>query len=307
MNKFVIAFLIFLTAPVLRAQNFELPLWNGNIPNAKKSTLKEVRDTDNIVWIKHVINPDMAVYLPSIRNATGQAVVIYPGGGYVVLAYDWEGSDIAKWLNANGVAAIVVKYRLPDAASNVVPYESPLMDAQRAVRITRYNAKKWHIDPNKIGIMGFSAGGNLAANVGTHFDEGIATSDDPIQKISCRPDFMALLYPVISMKKGITHMGSRNALLGKNPSPELVNRFSAEMNVDSTTPPTFLVQAADDNLVPVENSIVFFEALKKNNIPVEMHIFPKGGHGFGLGLQSPSLHQWTGLFIQWLSGLDGKN
>lgn len=307
MKKTIILLYSLFYCSALLAQSFTLPLWKGKIPNAKKSDLHEIRDSSDIVRIRQVITPDITVFLPARHSETGEAVVICPGGGYTHLAYDLEGTDVAKWLNANGIVGIVLKYRLPNTATSIVPYGSPLMDAKRAVRLTRYNAKKWYIDPNKIGIMGFSAGGNLAANEGTQFDPGDPFSGDPVEKMSCKPDFMALIYPVITMKKGLTHMGSRKALLGEDPSPELVKRFSAEDNVDSTTPPTFLVQAADDPAVPVQNSILFFEALKKHNIPVELHIFPVGGHGFGMGLGNPELHQWTGLFIHWLDWLEHKN
>lgn len=269
-----------------------IPLWDGKIPNSKPSSEKEAYDSTDIIRISQVQAPTIQVYLPSKAIATGQAMIICPGGGYGILAYDWEGQDIAKKLNAHGIAGIVLKYRLPSAASSVVPYKTPLLDAQQAIRIARKNATKWNIDPEKVGIIGFSAGGHLAATAGTHFDS------------ETRPDFMALIYPVISMKKGLTHMGSRNNLLGENPSEELINLYSNELQVTKDTPPTFLVHATDDGGVPVENSLRMYEALKAQKIPVEMHIYPYGGHGFGLGLGKGYLATWSDRLIDWMESME---
>ncbi len=238
--------------------------------------------------------------------ATGQAVVICPGGGYVRLAYDWEGLDIAKWLNSKGIAAIVLKYRLPISKNNMVGYKSPLLDAKRAIRIVRYYASKWNIEKNKIGVMGFSAGGHLASTLGTHFDYGDSNASNEIDKMSSRPDFMVLGYPVITFTKPFMHRGSRNALLGENPDSSLVNLYSNELQVKEDTPPTFIVHADDDGAVPVENSLVFYEALRQKKIPVEMHIYPEGGHGFGLALGRGHLESWTDRCIDWLRWVDNK-
>ncbi|MEQ9302653.1 MAG: alpha/beta hydrolase, partial [Marinoscillum sp.] len=186
----------------LFAQNFTIPLWSDGVPNAKPTNKTEISDSSNIVRISHVQNPTIAVYLPSKRNATGQAIVICPGGGYRILAYDWEGSDVARLLSAHGIAGIVLKYRLPDDDSNVEPHKTPLMDAQQAMKLVRSNAENWNIASDKIGVMGFSAGGHLASTLGTHFDK------------DSKPNFMALIYPVISMTDQITHQGSRKNLLG---------------------------------------------------------------------------------------------
>lgn len=280
------------------------PLWDGTPPNHQASDLQEETVESNIIRISKVQDPSIEVYLPAQRNANGQAVVICPGGGYGILAYDWEGTEIAKWLNSQGIAGIVLKYRLPEDASNVVPHLTPLMDAQRALRMVRHYAADWNIDPSKIGIMGFSAGGHLASTAGTQFDDGDPASDDPIENLSSRPDFMILMYPVVSFETASTHRGSRRNLLGEQDSPGLVAKYSAEKNVTAETPPTFFVHAADDKSVPVQNSIDLYTALVAQGIPTEMHLYPTGGHGFGLALDKGHLAGWTNRCIDWLASLD---
>jgi len=290
------------------SQDKKLSLWPNAIPNSQKSNEKEVDDSNDILWVTKVQDPDITVYLPSKQQATGQAVVICPGGGYEGLAYDWEGTDIAKWLNSKGIAGIVLKYRLPNSKSVKVSYKAPLQDAQRAMRLVRFHAKEWNIDPDKVGIMGFSAGGHLAANLTTHFDHEDSFEKDPIDSLSARPDFAVLIYPVITMKKGITHQGSKNSLLGEDPSEALVKEFSNELNVQSNTPPTFMVHATDDDVVPVENSLLFYKALNEKNISAELHIYPEGGHGFSLALGKGYLQSWTDRLYDWLKNLnDLKN
>jgi len=286
------------------AQEYKL-LWpSGNMPNYKKTAEVEKRDTTGIVRISLVQQPGIEVYLPSKQSANGQAIVICPGGGYGILAYDWEGTDIAKWLNSKGIAAIVLKYRLPDRASNINPTLSPLMDAQRAIRMARYYASSWNIKKDRIGIMGFSAGGHLASTAGTHFDKGNASSIDSIEQQSSRPDFMVLVYPVITMSKPVMHVGSRNRLIGGNPdSTALAKYYSNELQVTDQTPPTFLVHTMDDKTVPVENSLMFYQALRDHNVLSEMHLFPKGGHGFGLGLGQGQDEKWMELCIEWMKTL----
>jgi len=289
----------------LYGQDYRLSLWEENIPNFRQTDEKEIVTSTDIVKIKLVQKPDIAVFLPSMKNANGQAVVICPGGGYVSLSYDWEGTDIAKWLNANGIAAIVLKYRLPNAKSNIIGYKSPLMDAQRAIRMVRFHADDWNIVANRIGIMGFSAGGHLASTLGTHFDYGIPSAPDTLSRISCRPDFMILIYPVISMDSTITHHGSLHSLLGQKPDSGLVKYFSNELCVREDTPPTFIVHTADDKTVPVENSLRFYESLKDKDISAEMHLYPVGGHGYSMGSGKGHLSSWTGRCIDWLKWVDG--
>jgi acetyl esterase/lipase len=291
----------------LSAQQYVIPLWKGQIPNSQKSEDVEIyRENNGLMGYGLVQNPDIKVFLPTKRNTTGQALIICPGGGYQGLAYDWEGLDYAKYLNTIGVAGIVLKYRLPVSKSNVVPYKSPLMDIQRAIRITRFNAAKWNIDPNKIGVMGSSAGGHLASTAGTHFDSGNPNAKDSIDRMSCRPDFMILMYPVITMRMPYTHKGSRDNLLGKNPSEELVNEFSNELQVTKDTPPTFIVHADDDSGVPVENSLMFYQALRKNKISAELHIYSEGGHGFALAANKGHQEFWPQACHEWLKWLNAR-
>ena len=284
----------------LHAQEFTLPLYEGTIPNAKGAAGKEKVVKTDIISISEVQAPDIAVYLPSKRFATGQAVVICPGGGYWILAYDLEGTDIASYLNSIGVAAAVLKYRLPTSCNCTEPEKVPLMDALRAIRLVRHHATEWNIDAKKIGVMGFSAGGHLASTAATHFDYGNASSSDPVERESSRPDFMVLVYPVISFVDSSAHPGSREALLGKNPDKALVAYYSSELQVRDDTPPAFLVHAGDDTGVPVRNTLLFFEALRKKGIPAELHVLSEGGHGFGLALGNPHVGSWTQDLRLWL-------
>ena len=305
MKKIVLITLLLMLQQLLMAQDMNLPLWPaGKVPNFQKTDDKEKKDSGETVGYSLVQTPEMSVYLVDKRTANGQAVIICPGGGYQHLSWSWEGVNIAKWLNSKGVTAIVLKYRLPNSKSNIVPNLSPLMDAQRAIRTVRFNAAKWNIKKDQIGIMGFSAGGHLASTAGTQFDAGNAMSIDSIEQMSCRPDFMILMYPVISMSKSIMHAGSKNNLIGKDADSSLAKKYSAELNVTSATPTTFIVHATDDKTVPVENSLLMFQALKDKNIPVEMHIYPKGGHGFGLALGKGYLESWTDRCLDWLRSLN---
>ena len=283
------AIIIFFSAS---AQDHLLPLWPDKVPNYKNVGNEEKRDTTNAVRISDVQSPSIEVYLPSRSHATEQAVLICPGGGYSILAYDKEGTDIAKMLNGKGIAGIVLKYRLPRSKSNIEPHKSALMDAQQAMKLVRTNAEKWNINPEKVGVMGFSAGGHLASTLGTHFDE------------ASRPDFMVLIYPVVSMAEEITHMGSRINLIGENPSEEMITLYSNELQVKSNTPPTFIVHSTDDGAVPVENSLRLYQAIKDQNIPIEMHIYPYGGHGYGLAIGKGRLATWPDLLIDWLRGFE---
>jgi acetyl esterase/lipase len=297
----LILFSLFVTA---HGQDYKLPLYNGDIPNSKYTGATEKIEKKDIILISNVQTPDITVYLPSKRFATGQAVIICPGGGYWVLAYDLEGTDIARYFNSIGVAAMVLKYRLPTYGNCIEPHKAPLMDAQRAMRLVRSNAKAWNIDPAKIGIMGFSAGGHLASTLGTHFDYGDKTAADSVERQSCRPDFMILMYAAITLVDSSVHPGSSEALLGKNPDKDLFAFYSSELQVREDTPPAFFVQADNDDGVPVENTLLMYKALRKKNIPSELHILSEGGHGFGLGINNEHVGSWTYNLKLWLNWLN---
>ena len=278
--KFVPLFLLFYFTPLLMMSQTILPLYKDSVPNNKPvKDAEEITDNNGILLIGKITKPTLTVFLPPKEKANGTAVVICPGGGYSVVAFDYEGTEVAKKFNDMGVAAFVLKYRIPDPETMVDPSIGPLQDAQRAIKMVRESAKQYNINPDKIGIMGFSAGGHLASTEGTHFNKPVIANTS---NTSLRPNFMILIYPVISFTDSIAHMGSRNQMIGKNPSPEKVKEYSNELQITSNTPPTFLVHASDDGGVKVQNSITFYLALVKNNVPAEMHIYETGGHGFGM-------------------------
>ena len=297
--------LVLISPLMIVGQNFTIPLWENGIPNFKTTVDSEIKDKLDGEYYRIVREPAISVYLPSKHNITGEAVLVIPGGGYHKLSYVWEGIDVAKWLNANGVVAIVLKHRLPtDLENNIVRDKSPMLDASRAMRIIRANAEKWNIDKNKIGVIGFSAGGHLASTLGTHYNQAGVEKYDEIDSGSSRPDFLALIYPVISMSAEFGHTGSKKNLLGKNPSEELIEYYSNEKHVTSDTPPTFLLHSSDDNVVSVKNSIKFYEALQENKVKAELHIYPYGGHGFSLANGKGYLSTWKNRFIDWLRDIE---
>ena len=244
--------------------------------------------------------PTLVPYLPPKESRTGAAVIVCPGGGYSHLA-DHEGGPVAEWLNSVGVTAFVLKYR----HTARYPHPAPLQDASRAVRTVRARAAEWGLDPARVGILGFSAGGHLASTAGTHFDAGRADAADPVERQSSRPDLMILIYPVITMREK-THAGSRRNLLGADPKPELVALLSNEERVTRETPPAFVVLTVNDAGVPVENSLMFVEALRKAGVPFELHLYERGPHGFGLGTArgdkpaDPILSTWPARAADWL-------
>lgn len=281
------------------AQDKVVNFWEGKIPGSltdAKYVEENLVFENGAVRIQKVTTPTLSIYLPEKEKANGSAIVICPGGGYKLLAFDHEGIQIAKWFNKLGFAAFILKYRLPNDTIMVNKNVGPLQDAQEAIRFVRRNSAQWNVNPAKIGIIGFSAGAHLASTASTHFSEKVYDSDTT----SARPDFALLIYPVISMKSEITHSGSRRNLLGEKPSQELVFRFSNEEQVTKLTPPTFLIHSQDDKTVPIENSINFYLALKKNNVPSELHIFEKGGHGYGMGRENGTELQWTEMCRRWL-------
>jgi len=273
-----------------------IPLYREAVPNSKPGANRE-RDEPNAAvdtLTFDVSVPSLTVFLPPTEKANGTAVIICPGGGYHVLLTKREGSDVAKEFNKLGIAAFVLRYRLPNDEILVDKSVGPLQDAQQAIRLVRENADVWGVNPAKIGIMGFSAGGHLAATAGTHFDTDYV--DNP-QHTSLRPDFMLLVNPVISMTDRVGHTGSRDNLLGGTPSNEQIHIFSNELQVDSLTPPTFLVHSDPDVVVPVQNSLLFYEALHRNQVAAGLHIYSKGEHGF---LTAPSFDEWFGRCIHWM-------
>jgi len=249
-------------------------LYSGSIPNSKKTEKKE---TFSSGMFRGVTKPTLEVYLPEREKATGTAIIIIPGGGYGVVVYQGEGISTAKQFAKNGIAAFVLKYRLPDDSIMLNKTIGPLQDVQQAIKIVRENAGKWGVDMNKVGIIGFSAGGHLASTAATHFQKAVIENAN---NTNLRPDFQIVVYPVISMQDSLTHGDSRRNLLGKNPSKELIDQYSNELQVTANTPPSYITHAADDKTVDVDNSILYFETLRHHNVEVEMHIYPKGGHGF---------------------------
>ncbi len=274
-------------------QDIRLKVWPGQAPTNNGIVTQE----DNLEGgrVANVSEPELFVFLPSKETQTGAAVVICPGGGYQRLAMEHEGFGIARWLASNGIAGIVLKYRMPNGHHQV-----PAEDARRALRLVRWHAAEWGIHPSLVGIAGSSAGGHLAATVATRFDAGDPASADPIETLGCRPDFVLLLYPVISMKEELTHLGSRKNLLGEDLNPELSTLYSNELHVTPRTPPVFIVLADNDRTVIPRNSLLFYDALKTNKVAAEMHIFAGGGHGFGITKNHQPADQWPGMFLDWL-------
>ena len=274
------ALTLFAFAAVASAQT-PIPLWENGAPNAVG---KEPLDI-----------PTITPFPAPKETATGSAIIVFPGGGYSHLSEIKEGSDVAKWLNSLGISAFVVKYRLG------MRYHQPnqLLDAARAMRTVRAKAKEWNIDANRIGILGFSAGGHLASTLGTHFDAGRSEAKDEVERLSSRPDLMILIYPVITMGE-FAHQGSKLNLLGPDPLPELVKRYSNELQITKETPPTFLVHTMTDKTVPVENSLMFVAGLRKAGVPFELHLYEQGPHGFGLAPADPILATWAARCADWL-------
>jgi acetyl esterase/lipase len=256
-----------------------IALYPDEIPNAIEGPDQEQNMTDGWARYNQVSNPTLKIYLPPKDKANGTAVVVCPGGGYAVVAYQHEGDAVAEELNKIGVAAIILKYRMPNDKTMVDKSIGPLQDAQQAIRVVRMRAKEWNINPERIGIAGFSAGGHLASTAATHYSHALVKNRE---NINLRPDFMILIYPVVSFTDSLAHLGSRENLIGKNPTLDKIKLYSNELQVNKDTPHAFIVHAEDDETVKVENSLRFYEALKKNNIPAELLVFPKGGHGFGL-------------------------
>ena len=296
----VVLICVIATIGSLSAQVQVIDLWNGKVPGAIQSDeFKQNVDT-TAGWIdKHsIVKPDLYFYPAPAEKATGTAVVICPGGGYSGLAIRHEGLQVAQWFNSVGITAFVLTYRQPDDAIMENKSIGPLQDGQRAIRLVRRHAKEWGINPEKVGIMGFSAGGHVASTISTHYNEKVY---DPVDSTSARPNFSLLIYPVISMDSTITHSGSRVNLLGNSPTPEQVMHFSNELQVNEQTPPAFVVHSLDDDVVPVQNSIKYALAMKKHHVPCELHIYESGGHGYGMAPGGSTQSMWPEVCLKWLN------
>lgn len=294
--KQVIIVLVLIISMQLEAQQV-IDLYPTSIPNSKPFHMEEVVTEKNgqIIWVKNVSKPTLTIHLPDKKIATGTAVIICPGGGYEGESYFAEGTLIAKEFLRKGIAAFVLKYRLPSDSIMIDKTIGPIQDAQQAIKIVRQRATEWHLDSSKVGIMGFSAGGHLASTAGTHFEKSYITNH---KNISLRPSFMILVYPVISMKEELTHQGSRKALLGKTVQKEQIMLFSNELHINKNTPPTYLTHAGDDSVVNVENSIHFYQELIKNKVLAEMHLYPNGNHGFVLSIPT---EEWMLPLFSWMN------
>lgn len=293
MRRLVLTNCLTLLVFMMHAQT-TFPLYEGEIPNSKPVKDQELtKEWNGIKVIEKISNPKITMYPPK-GKANGTSVIIFPGGGYWVNAIQHEGIDVANKLNEAGITAFVVKYRIPDSTYMTDKKTGPLQDAQQAIAYVRKNASKWNLKPDRIGIMGFSAGGHLASTAGTHFEKPVLDYG-----VSVRPDFMILVYPVISFQTNIGHLGSRDQLIGPDITEDNVTLYSNELQITDKTPPTFLVHAVDDDAVPVANSIVFFQNLVSKKIPAELHVYQEGGHGFGL-VNKTSKDLWLERCRNWM-------
>lgn len=297
--KIIISISLFCLVSLLAyGQDEVLPLWPEGVPCANDHEI-HIEHKDIGAVISKVHAPDIAVY--KADHPTGTAVLICPGGGYTILAYDWEGTQFAKWFNEMGITAIVLKNRLPHWESAECRDKVALPDAQRAMRMIRSHAEDWDVDVNKVGVIGFSAGGHLASTLSTHYDKGDHADAGSLNSFSCRPDFSILVYPVISMDSSFTHMGSRTNLIGKDPLAASVQQFSNELHITKDTPPTLLVHATDDKAVPVENSLRYYQNLVKHDVPASLLIYQSGGHGFAMAENKEgTVNKWLDDCKSWL-------
>ena len=276
----------------------EFPLYTGNIPYFIPTESQEEIETrpDGIRFFRKTSFPILTLFQP--ENANGQAVLILPGGGYSGTAFDHEGIEVAKFLNKNGITAIILRYRIPNDKYCTQKHLAPLRDALEGIRYIRSKSEEWKLNKNRIGVMGFSAGGHLAATTSTLYDNNIVAI--PLDNISGRPDFSILIYPVIAFTEPFMHAGSRRNLLGEKPDSTLINVFSPEKQINANTPPAFLVHAADDKTVSVQNSILYYQSAISHGLKVEMHLYPEGGHGFGLKNKTTTDY-WPDRLIHWLA------
>ncbi len=297
MKELYITLLFLLLKDNLLYTQSVIPLYEKEIPNSIPAANIEARTArpNGTDWVSNVSIPALSFYPATDSAASHPAIIICPGGGYGGLAIEHEGHAIAKELNQQGITAFVLKYRMPSDRTMIDKSIGPLQDLQQAILLVRTNAAKWNIDAGKVGVMGFSAGGHLASTAATHFHTPVIAT----KKINVRPDFAMLIYPVITFKDSLTHIGSRKALLGNNPPDSLIRRFSNEEQVTTDSPPTFIIHAGDDNVVPVGNALSFYHSLQKKNINAQLFLYPRGGHGFGLHNPTTS-DKWLEHGLRWL-------
>jgi acetyl esterase/lipase len=284
----------FLLAVTASAQTAAVPLYSGTVPNSKPAPAGYAEKNSN-GWVTGVTVPELTPYLPAAGKATGQAIIVIPGGAYFGLALNHEGADVARKLSENGIAAFLLKYRLPSDKIMADRAIGPLQDAQRAIQLIRERAAEWGVNPSKVGVIGFSAGGHLASTLGTHFDSPVIANPG---QVNLRPDFMALIYPVITMGSE-THAGSRENLIGAVPAATIEERYSSDRQVTAATPPVFIVHSQDDSVVSVQNALLMYQAAVKNKVQTEMHLYPTGNHGYGLNNRTVN-DMWFERLLNWL-------
>ncbi len=273
-----------------------IPLWPEGLPGEKVAVGAEQATPDG-GWLTQISEPVVTVFLPERPDERHAGVIVCPGGAYAGLTYQWEGVTYAKWLNELGIAAFVLKYRVKEYGA-----PAPLQDVLRAIRLVRSRAAEWGVDPTRVGVIGSSAGGHLAACAATLFDHADGKTGAALDAVSGRPDFAILVYPVITLGE-FTHEGSLHNLLGEQPTPDRVNRYSTEKQVTAATPPVFLIHTQEDALVPVQNSLLFYSALVQAKVPAEMHLFPRGRHGIGLRAGPDGARDWPDMAKKWLQAL----
>ncbi|ERJ57427.1 alpha/beta hydrolase [Sphingobacterium paucimobilis] len=297
MNRPLLLCLFFVLLGKWSFSQEEINLYEGAIPDALSAENIETQNPRQSggAWITKVSQPTLTSYLVQGSEKPSPAILICPGGGYGGLAIEKEGHDIALAFQKNGISAFVLKYRMPSERTMIDKSKGPLQDAQQAMAVIRSNADRWQVDPGKVGVIGFSAGGHLASSLATRFHKPVLEGNTS----NVRPDFVILMYPVISFKDSIGHIGSRNNLIGKNPPAEMITAFSSEENVTTDTPPAFLVHAGNDKIVKVENTIAFYQALLQHQVKAQMHIYPEGGHGFGLNNRTTQ-DKWFDHCLLWL-------
>ncbi|MBQ5451856.1 MAG: alpha/beta hydrolase [Bacteroidales bacterium] len=287
---------LFLSCNLSAQEKETIELYKGEIPGSIGNP-QAAPDGGTIHWMTSVSRPSLAYYPAENDNGNGTAIVVCPGGGYAGLTYMFEGIETAKWLSSKGIAAFVLKYRLPNDKTMKDRKNGPLQDAQQALRYVRANAKKYGINPSQIGVIGFSAGGHLASTVSTHYNDEVYKSE---YNVSARPDFSILIYPVITLDPALTHAGTREALIGKDADQKLTEKFSSDKQVTKDTPPAFLVHALDDNLVPYTNSIMYTDALRKNGVQCELHLYAAGDHGLRVKTPTDTQAFWHEACEKWL-------